>query len=86
MQTGFGLPGWIWLIIIGLVAGWLASLIMRERRMGLLGYLIVGVIGCFLGDFIAKRIGFAPVGFPANLIAGVAGSIILIFVLRLIRR
>ena len=36
-------------LLIGIVAGWLASTLMKGRGLGLVGNLIVGVIGAFLG-------------------------------------
>lgn len=86
LQTDFGLPGWVLLLVIGLVAGWLASLIMRERSLGVIGYLIVGVAGSFLGEYIARKIGLGVPGLIPKLLAALAGALILVFLLRLIRR
>jgi uncharacterized membrane protein YeaQ/YmgE (transglycosylase-associated protein family) len=46
-----GLLAWI---IVGLVAGWLAGLVMRGGGYGLLGDLILGVVGALLGGFLAS--------------------------------
>lgn len=80
-----GLPVWLQVLLIGLAAGWLAALILRERRFGLLGYLLVGVAGSFVGSFLFRLAGFAAQGWVAHLIAATAGALLLIFVLRGLR-
>ena len=44
--------GWLWFLIIGVIAGWLAGKITRGSGFGLVGDMIVGVIGALLGGFI----------------------------------
>src|ERR1051326_7001511 len=39
----------IWFLLIGLVAGWIASMLMKDGRHGVLGYIVIGVIGALLG-------------------------------------
>jgi uncharacterized membrane protein YeaQ/YmgE (transglycosylase-associated protein family) len=50
----------IWFLLIGLVAGWLAGMIMKGSGFGLIGDLIIGVIGAFLGGFSSLCWGLAP--------------------------
>ena len=49
----------IWLLIIGLLAGWMASHVMRGKGFGLLGDLVVGVfsvgVGIFFGYYPARK-------------------------------
>ena len=80
-----GLPVWLQVLLIGLAAGWLAALILGERRFGLLGYLVVGVAGSFVGSFLFRLAGFAAQGWFAHLVAAIAGALILIAVLRALR-
>jgi uncharacterized membrane protein YeaQ/YmgE (transglycosylase-associated protein family) len=40
----------VWFLLIGLVAGWLASLITKREGKGIVNYLIIGVVGALLGD------------------------------------
>ncbi|MGF1561796.1 MAG: hypothetical protein ACFB3T_06430 [Geminicoccaceae bacterium] len=49
-------------LAIGLVAGWLAGQIMKGRGFGLVGNLVVGVVGAFLGGIIAGAVGLANSG------------------------
>ncbi len=82
-----GIDVWIRLLVIGMLAGWLASLMLRERRRSILGYLIVGVVGSFVGYYIfVLVIGGQPHDIVAHLIAALAGALVLIAGLRLFRR
>jgi uncharacterized membrane protein YeaQ/YmgE (transglycosylase-associated protein family) len=78
-MTGVGLFG---LIIIGLVAGYVANRV-TESDHGLLTNLIVGLIGSFVGGIVASVIGIpAAVGFLANLVVATLGAILFLFVWR----
>jgi uncharacterized membrane protein YeaQ/YmgE (transglycosylase-associated protein family) len=75
----------VWFLLIGLIAGWLASVVMKDRH-GLLGYLIIGVIGALLGGWLFGLLGIATGGIVGSLITAFVGAVVLIFLLRLIRR
>lgn len=50
--------GLIWTILIGAFVGWVASIIMRrDAQQGWLGNILVGIVGAFLGGFIASLFG-----------------------------
>jgi len=76
----------IWFLLIGLIAGWLASIAMKGGRHGALGYIIIGVIGALLGGWLFGVIGIATGGLIGSLITAFVGAVILIALLRLIRR
>ncbi|HTX90080.1 MAG TPA: GlsB/YeaQ/YmgE family stress response membrane protein [Anaerolineales bacterium] len=71
-------------LLVGLVAGWLAGIIMKSRY-GLIGDLIIGVIGSFLGGWLLGllhlNIGSGIVG---ALITALIGAIVLLFLFKLI--
>ena len=82
-MNGVGILG---AIIIGILAGWIAEKIMR-RNHGLLTNLIVGVVGAFLGSFVATMLGFSTgAGIVPSLIVATAGAILLLFLLGLFQR
>ena len=82
-----GVDVWVRLLVIGLLAGWLATLILRERRRSILGYLLVGVLGSFVGYYIFVLIvGGQPHDIVAHLIAALAGALVLIVGLRMFKR
>lgn len=76
----------LWFLIIGIVAGWLAGKIVNGGGFGLIGDLIVGVIGAYIGGFLFRQFGFAGEGSLVQLITATVGALILIAVLRFIWR
>ncbi|MXP40133.1 GlsB/YeaQ/YmgE family stress response membrane protein [Altererythrobacter soli] len=83
--------GWIIAIIVGGVAGWLASLVMnRDASMGILWNIIVGIIGALLGNAVlAPLLGFGGSIQTFDLgafIIAVLGAIILLAIVNLIQR
>ena len=73
-------------LVIGLIAGWLASRIMRVGQFGLLGDLIVGVLGALIGGWLFGQLGISAGGILGSLVTALVGAIVLLYVLRLIRR
>ena len=76
----------LWVIVIGILAGWIAGKLMRGSGFGLLGDLIVGVIGSLLGSFIFGLLGLGAYGLIGRLVVAVIGAIILLWLIRLIKR
>ncbi|AXI03116.1 GlsB/YeaQ/YmgE family stress response membrane protein [Aquirhabdus parva] len=77
----------LWFLLIGLVAGWLAGLLVKGGGFGIIGDMIVGVLGAFIGGFIFTKLGVsAGGGTIGSIIVATIGAIILIFILRLIKR
>jgi uncharacterized membrane protein YeaQ/YmgE (transglycosylase-associated protein family) len=77
----------VWFILIGLAAGWLAGQLMKGSGFGVLGDIVVGVVGALLGGFIFGQLGIWPGGgLIASLIVATAGAVVLLFLLRLVRR
>ena len=74
--------------IVGLVAGVLASLVMGGTGYGIIGDIIIGIVGAFIGGWIFRTLGIAnPIGGLGGIIlVAFIGALVLIFILRLIRR
>ena len=74
-------------LIVGLVAGVLASLVVGGGY-GILGDIVVGIVGAFVGGWLFRQFGWhAPFGGLAGTIfVAVIGAIVLLLLLRLIRR
>ena len=76
----------IWMLIIGLIAGAIAKLIMPGKDPGgLIITMILGVAGAFVGGFIFRALGIGGTG-PAGLIGAVIGALVLLFLYRLFTR
>lgn len=69
------------LLTVGALAGWIAGLILRRRGFGLLGNLIVGVVGSFLGRWLLALLGFGVYGHLAHLITAVLGAVVSLWLL-----
>jgi uncharacterized membrane protein YeaQ/YmgE (transglycosylase-associated protein family) len=76
----------LWFLIIGAVAGWLAGLIMKGQGFGILGNIIVGVIGALLGGFLFGLLGFTVGGLLGSLITALVGAIVLLFLVGLVKK
>jgi uncharacterized membrane protein YeaQ/YmgE (transglycosylase-associated protein family) len=79
----------VW-IIVGAIAGWLASIVMRTNRsQGLLEDIIVGIVGGILGGFLlnALGVGGAVTGLNVtSILVAFVGAVVLLFLLRAVRR
>jgi uncharacterized membrane protein YeaQ/YmgE (transglycosylase-associated protein family) len=78
-----GLLAWI---VVGLVAGWLASQVMKGHGSGLVGDLVLGVVGALLGGFLASTLLKIPNAVNGinvmSILVAFIGAIILIALLR----
>ncbi len=70
--------GFLGLLFIGILAGWLAERAMN-RHHGLLTNLIVGVAGSFVGGALASVLNIVFYGFVGNLVVATAGAIIILW-------
>jgi len=77
---------WLWYILIGLVAGWLGSLIVKGTGSGLLLNLVIGVIGSVLGGWLFGLMGLATTSMWGSLITAVVGAIVLLLIVSLFTR
>lgn len=70
----------VWFILIGLAAGFLATLLFRKRGLGWIWNLIIGIVGGVIGGLILRLFGITLGGMTGHLIASVLGAIILLWV------
>jgi uncharacterized membrane protein YeaQ/YmgE (transglycosylase-associated protein family) len=79
--------GIIFWVIAGLIAGWLAGLIMKGSGYGLFGDLILGLIGAVVGGFLFGLIlpTAEPSGLIGSIIVATIGAVVLVAIVRLIR-
>ena len=72
------------ILVVGIVAGWLAGQIVRGGGFGLIGDLIVGIIGAFIGDWLLPRLNIhLGVGTVGLIVNATIGAIVLLLVIRL---
>lgn len=77
----------IWFILIGLIAGWLAGLLMKGGGFGLIGDIVIGIIGALIGGYVFGVMGISiGGGLLGSIVVATIGAVIFIFLLRLIKR
>ncbi|HWG05448.1 MAG TPA: GlsB/YeaQ/YmgE family stress response membrane protein [Beijerinckiaceae bacterium] len=73
------------ILVVGIIAGWLAGLLVRGTGFGLIGDLLVGLIGAFIGDWLLPRLNIhLGVGIVALIVNALIGAVILILLIRLV--
>ena len=78
----------LWLILGGL-AGWIASMVMkRDAQMGTVANIVIGIVGAVLGGFLFNLFGLqGTTGFNLwTLLVAIVGSVVLLFLIRVLRR
>ncbi len=71
--------GFIAWLIIGGLAGWLASMFMNKSQ-GLFMNIVVGIVGAYIGGFLGNAIGISAQGFVGSLVIATIGAVILLWV------
>jgi uncharacterized membrane protein YeaQ/YmgE (transglycosylase-associated protein family) len=74
----------VWYLLIGLVEGWLASLMVKERRYALVVNLLTGLIGGFLGGWLVSLFGWIPIGSIGSFLTSILGAMVLLCIVEII--
>jgi uncharacterized membrane protein YeaQ/YmgE (transglycosylase-associated protein family) len=79
-------PGGLQSRSVGLIAGWLAGQIVQGTGFGIIGDLIVGIVGAFIGSWLLPQLGIhLGAGIVAAIINATVGALILLLIIRLVR-
>jgi uncharacterized membrane protein YeaQ/YmgE (transglycosylase-associated protein family) len=73
-------------LLIGLVAGWLAGLLVKGRGSGWLVDMIVGVIGALIGGFVFGQLGVSTPGMLGDLLSATVGAVMFLFLLKVLKK
>ena len=74
-------------LIVGAIAGFLASALVRGGNAGLIGNIVIGIIGAFVGGWLFRYFGIATGGGLLGTIAGATvGAVLVLFLARIARR
>jgi len=76
----------LWLLLIGLIAGWLAGQLVKGSGFGVIGDIVVGIVGSLIGGWLARQFGVATYGLLGEIIMAVIGAVVLLFILRLFHK
>lgn len=75
------------ILLVGLVAGWLAGKIVQGTGFGLIGDIAIGIVGAFIASWLLPRLGIGlGVGLVRAIINSTIGAVLLLVIVRLVRR
>ncbi len=73
----------IWVILVGLIAGWAAGKIMKGSGYGTPTNIVLGVVGAVVGGFLVRLVGFQPMGgLISSIVTATLGAVVLIAIAR----
>ena len=76
----------LWFILIGLIAGWLAGLLVKGGGFGVIGDIVVGVLGALLGGWLFRQLNLSSGGgLGGAILVSTVGAVVLIVILRMIK-
>lgn len=74
------------ILLVGIVAGWLAGRLVRGAGFGIIGDLLVGIVGAFVGNWVLPRLGVhLGTGIVMAIVNATIGAIILLLIVRLLQ-
>jgi uncharacterized membrane protein YeaQ/YmgE (transglycosylase-associated protein family) len=74
------------ILVVGVVAGWLAGQLVRGTGYGLIGDLIIGIIGAFIGTWLLPQLNIhIGSGLVGAIVSATIGAVLLLIILRVIR-
>ena len=74
------------ILVVGIVAGWLAGKVLRGQGFGLVGDLLVGVAGALVANWLFPRVGVhLGTGWVAEILQSAVGAILVLVIVRLLR-
>lgn len=75
----------IW-IISGIIAGWLAGLLVKGKGFGFIGDLVIGLLGGFVGGWLAGFFGLQATSWLGDIVTAALGGVVLVVIARILRR
>lgn len=77
----------LYVLLIGAAAGWLAGQLFKGYGFGILGNIVIGLIGGFIGYWLFGKLGVSPgKGVLASILTSAIGAIVLLFVVGLFKK
>ncbi|HLV88830.1 MAG TPA: GlsB/YeaQ/YmgE family stress response membrane protein [Candidatus Sulfotelmatobacter sp.] len=80
------ITGFIWWIVVGLIAGWAAGKIMKGGGYGVVVDILLGIVGAVIGGWLAGMLGIHAGGFIGTILIAILGAVFLIWLTRLIKK
>lgn len=81
------LTGLLIFLLIGAIAGWLAGVVLKGGGFGLIGNIIAGIVGAFVGGWLFKTLNISiGTGLVSTIITSAIGAIVVLLIVGLLRR
>jgi uncharacterized membrane protein YeaQ/YmgE (transglycosylase-associated protein family) len=81
------MDGLLYWVVVGLIAGWLAGVVMKGGGYGVLADIVLGILGAVLGGWIFTRLGIsAGGGLVGGIVVAFVGAVVLVAIARVLRR
>jgi uncharacterized membrane protein YeaQ/YmgE (transglycosylase-associated protein family) len=75
------------ILLVGLIAGWLAGKIVRGSGFGLIGDIAIGIVGAFIASWLFPKLGIRlGVGIVHQILDATIGAVVLLLIIRLVSR
>jgi uncharacterized membrane protein YeaQ/YmgE (transglycosylase-associated protein family) len=76
----------VWFILIGLLAGFLAGAFVKGHGFGIIGNIIVGIVGAVLGGFLFSLLGLSANNLIGSLVTAFVGAVVLLLIIGFIKK
>ena len=80
------MSGFIYWIVVGLIAGWLAGKVMKGGGYGVLMDIVLGILGGILGGWVFGVLGLHAGGMIGSIVVAFVGAVILVWITRLLKK
>jgi uncharacterized membrane protein YeaQ/YmgE (transglycosylase-associated protein family) len=80
------MSGFIYWIVVGLIAGWLAGKVMKGGGYGVVMDIVLGILGALLGGWVFGLLGLHAGGLIGSIIVAFIGAVILVWITRLLKK
>ena len=78
--------GFIYWILVGLIAGWLAGKVMKGGGYGVAADIVLGILGGFVGGWVFGLLGLHTGGFIGSIVVAFVGAVILVWITRKVKK
>lgn len=75
---------WLYIILVGAVAGWLGSFLFKGSGSGLIWNIILGVAGAFVGGWLFNQLKIQTEGLGVTILAAAIGAFVILWLFRLL--
>jgi uncharacterized membrane protein YeaQ/YmgE (transglycosylase-associated protein family) len=77
----------LYILLVGLVAGWAAGKIMKGSGYGVLMDIVLGIVGAMVGSFVMRLLGFYSTGgLIPNVLVAILGAVLVVMIVRMLKK